>query len=62
MWDIKEQPTHYSKRGGHEVAGVVAVLCVVRQVHAHFRSLRHVKMHVTSIKYDDANLNFTFGN
>ena len=25
MWDIKE-PTHYSKRVGHEVPGVVAVL------------------------------------
>ena len=22
-----EEPTHYSKRGGHEVPGVVAVLC-----------------------------------
>ena len=26
MWDVKE-PTHYSKRVGHEVPGVVAVLC-----------------------------------
>ena len=26
MWDIKE-PTHYSKRVGHEVPGVVAVFC-----------------------------------
>ena len=26
MWDVKE-PTHYSKRAGHEVPGVVAVLC-----------------------------------
>ena len=25
MWDIKE-PTHYLKKVGHEVAGVVAVL------------------------------------
>ena len=25
-WDVKE-PTHYSKRVGHEVLGVVAVLC-----------------------------------
>ena len=25
MWDVKE-PTHYSKRIGHEVPGVVAVL------------------------------------
>ena len=25
-WDSKE-PTHYSKRVGHEVPGVVAVLC-----------------------------------
>ena len=25
MWDVKE-PTHYSKRVGHEVPGVVAVL------------------------------------
>ena len=25
-WDVKE-PTHYSKRVGHEVPGVVAVLC-----------------------------------
>ena len=28
MWDVKE-PTHYSKRVGREVPGVVAVLCVV---------------------------------
>ena len=27
-WDVKE-PTHYSKRVGREVPGVVAVLCVV---------------------------------
>ena len=26
MWDVKE-PTHYSERVGHEVPGVVAVLC-----------------------------------
>jgi len=26
LWDFKE-PTHYSKRAGHEVPGVVAVLC-----------------------------------
>ena len=26
MWDVKE-PTHYSKRVGHEVPGVEAVLC-----------------------------------
>ena len=26
MWNVKE-PTHYSKRVGHEVPGVVAVLC-----------------------------------
>ena len=26
LWDVKE-PTHYSKRVGHEVPGVVAVLC-----------------------------------
>ena len=26
MWDVKE-PTHYSKRVGHEVPGVVPVLC-----------------------------------
>ena len=26
LWDIKE-PTHYSKIVGHEVPGVVAVLC-----------------------------------
>ena len=26
MWDVKE-PAHYSKRAGHEVPGVVAVLC-----------------------------------
>ena len=26
MWDVKE-PTHYSKRVGHEIHGVVAVLC-----------------------------------
>ena len=26
MWDIKE-PTHYSKRAGHEVPSVMAVLC-----------------------------------
>ena len=26
LWDVKE-PTHYSKRVGHEVFGVVAVLC-----------------------------------
>ena len=26
MWDVKV-PTHYSKRVGHEVPGVVAVLC-----------------------------------
>ena len=26
MWDVKE-PTHYSKRVGREVPGVVAVLC-----------------------------------
>ena len=26
VWDIKE-PTHYWKRVGHEVLGVVAVLC-----------------------------------
>ena len=26
LWDVKE-PTHYSKREGHEVPGVVAVLC-----------------------------------
>ena len=25
-WDVKE-PTHYSKRVGHEVPGVVAALC-----------------------------------
>ena len=25
-WDLKE-PTHYAKSGGHEVPGVVAVLC-----------------------------------
>ena len=25
-WDVKE-PTYYSKRAGHEVPGVVAVLC-----------------------------------
>ena len=28
MWDVKE-PTDYSKRVGHEVPGVVVVLCVV---------------------------------
>ena len=28
MWDVKA-PTHYSKRVGCEVPGVVAVLCVV---------------------------------
>ena len=26
MWDLKER-THYSKRVGHEVPGVVAVFC-----------------------------------
>ena len=26
MWDVKE-PTHYSKRVGHEVPGDVAVFC-----------------------------------
>ena len=26
MWDVKEN-THYSKRVGHELPGVVAVLC-----------------------------------
>ena len=26
MWDVKVNP-HYSKRVGHEVSGVVAVLC-----------------------------------
>ena len=26
MWEVKE-PTHYSKRVGHEVPGVVTVLC-----------------------------------
>ena len=26
MWDVKE-PTHYSKRVGHEIPGVVGVLC-----------------------------------
>ena len=26
MWDL-EEPTHYSKRVGHEVPGVLAVLC-----------------------------------
>ena len=26
MWDVKE-PTHYSKRVGHEVPGVLGVLC-----------------------------------
>ena len=26
LWDVKK-PTHYSKRVGHEVPGVVAVLC-----------------------------------
>ena len=26
MWDVKE-PKYYSKRVGHEVPGVVAVLC-----------------------------------
>ena len=26
MWEVKE-PTHYSKRVGNEVPGVVAVLC-----------------------------------
>ena len=26
MWDVKA-PTDYSKRGGHDVPGVVAVLC-----------------------------------
>ena len=26
LWDVKE-PTHHSKRVGHEVPGVVAVLC-----------------------------------
>ena len=26
MWDVKE-PTHYSKRAGHEVPSVAAVLC-----------------------------------
>ena len=26
MWDVKE-PTHYSKRVGHEIPGVVTVLC-----------------------------------
>ena len=26
MWDVKE-PTHYSKRVGHEVPGIVTVLC-----------------------------------
>ena len=26
MWDVKE-PTHYSKRVGHEVPGVVTFLC-----------------------------------
>ena len=31
MWNVKE-PTHYSKRVGSEVPGVLAVLCVVRQV------------------------------
>ena len=28
MWDVKEA-THYSKRVGREVPGVVAVLCAV---------------------------------
>ena len=27
LWDVKE-PTHYSRRVGNEVPGVVAVLCV----------------------------------
>ena len=26
LWDVKE-PIHYSKRVGHEVAGVLAVVC-----------------------------------
>ena len=26
MWDVKE-PTHNSKKAGHEVSGAVAVLC-----------------------------------
>ena len=26
MWDVKE-PTHYSRRVGHEVPGAVAILC-----------------------------------
>ena len=28
MWDV-EEPTHYSQRVGHEVPGVLPVLCVV---------------------------------
>ena len=31
MWDVKE-PTHYSRREGHEVPGVVAKLCGVGEV------------------------------
>ena len=31
MWDLKE-PTHYSKRVGHEVHGVVAVLAFVTEL------------------------------
>ena len=27
MWEVKE-PTHFSKRVGHEVSGVVAIFCV----------------------------------
>ena len=38
MWNIKE-PTHYLRRVGHEVPGVVAVLCVVRQVKSAFEHM-----------------------
>ena len=43
MRDVKE-PTHYSKRVGREVPGVVAVLCVVRQVRLGWENARYISI------------------
>ena len=43
--------THYSKRVGCEVPGVVAVLCVVRQVRAHL-IITSCALQVLSMKYE----------
>ena len=43
MWYV-EEPTHYLKRVGHEVPGVVAVLCVVCQVRLGWENARHISV------------------